>query len=93
MIGVKSREENKSTLFETTAGIGAGYATYTQAKKLARKPYGRYIIKQLDKLDARESFEFSKAAKEALKNNISLEIIAKITGLPIEKVQQLKEES
>ena len=32
-------------------------------------------------------------AKEALKNNISLEIIAKITGLPIEKVQQLKEES
>jgi len=31
-------------------------------------------------------------AKEALKNNISLEIIAKITGLPIEKVQQLKEE-
>ena len=32
-------------------------------------------------------------AKEALKNNISLEIIAKITGLPIKKVQQLKEES
>ena len=32
-------------------------------------------------------------AKEALKNNIPLEIIAKITGLPIEKVQQLKEES
>ena len=43
----------------------------------------------------REGAEQTKieTAKEALKNNISLEIIAKITGLPIEKVQQLKEES
>jgi len=31
-------------------------------------------------------------AKEALKNNISLEIIAKITGLSLEKVQQINEE-
>ena len=31
-------------------------------------------------------------AKEALKNNISIELIAKITGLPLEKVQQLQEE-
>ncbi len=54
------------------------------------------------KVQRREAFRLGKeegaeqkaieTAKEALKNNISLEIIAKITGLSLEKVQQINEE-
>lgn len=65
MVSVNSNNDNKVTLFEAGAGIGAGYATYTQAKKYARKPYGKYILSQLEKLSERESLEFSAAAKRA----------------------------
>lgn len=69
MVSVNSNDNNRVNLFEVGAGIGAGYATYTQANKLAKKPYGKYILNQLEKLDPKESLEFSKAAKKAFKDS------------------------
>lgn len=69
MLGINSRDDNRVTLLEAGAGIGAGYATYSYTKTLARKPYGKYILRQLEKLPEDESLEFSRAAKEALKKN------------------------
>lgn len=69
MVSAISANENNTSFWEKAAGVGAGYATYVEAKKYARKPYGKYITKQLENLPKSESIEFSKAAKKALVNN------------------------
>ena len=69
MVSAISTNENNTSFWEKAAGVGAGYATYVEAKSFARRPYGKYILKQLEKLPENESLEYSKAAKKALINN------------------------
>ena len=93
MISVKSKEDNKVTLFEAGAGIGAGYATYTQARKYAGKPYGKYILSQLEKLPKNESLEFSVAAKKAFsQENLGRKGI-KIVDLTVDNFDSFRKEA
>ena len=49
MVSAISTNENNTSFWEKAAGVGAGYATYVEAKSFARRPYGKYILKQLEK--------------------------------------------
>ena len=50
MVSAISTNENNTSFWEKAAGVGAGYATYVEAKSFARRPYGKYILKQLEKI-------------------------------------------
>ena len=65
MVSVNSKKDNKINLFEAGAGIGAGYATYTQARRFGSRPYSRFITKQLEKLPESDNIRYAEAAKTA----------------------------
>lgn len=80
----------KTSLLETGVGIGAGYATYTQARKYARKPYNKYILSQLEKLPQSESLEFSNAAKKAFSQKKLGNKGIKIVDLTLDNFESVK---
>lgn len=64
-----SKNDNKVSLFEGVAGIGAGYASYQSAQKLIKKPYGKYLMKELTSVPQAENDTMWKAAQKAFKTS------------------------
>ena len=71
----------------------AEYSYETDIKVQRREAYWKGLAEGLEQ-GIEQGAEQTKieTAKEALKNNISIETIAKITGLPIASVEKLKVE-
>ena len=67
----------------------AEYSYETDIKVQRREAYREGLAEGIEQGAEQTKIE---TAKEALKNNISIETTAKITGLPIESVEKLKVE-
>lgn len=89
---VSVSQNNKVSLFEGVVGLGAGYASYQGAQRLLKKPYGKYLLKELTSVPQDQNDAMWKAAQKAFKTSDLTNKKVKIVDLNSANFEKFKDE-